>query len=79
MPELLLKPDSVYVQTNAKNPTLWFIYETEQGKLVLLVDKPEKKSKEMMNIVRTGGRITNWKEALNQHTLVWGKAPAGMK
>ena len=79
VPELLLKPDSVYVQTNAKNPTLWFIYETEQGKLVLLVDKPERKSKEMMNIVRTGGRITNWKEALNQHTLVWGKAPAGMK
>nr|WP_256473554.1 phage minor head protein [Neisseria sp. HSC-16F19] len=78
VPELLMNPDAVYLQKKDSPPTLWFIYETEQGKLVLLVDKPNRKTKEVMNIVRTGGKIRNWKEALSQHELIWGNAPTDM-
>ena len=39
IPTLLQNPDAVYLQTNKNKPVLWFVYETEKGKLVLLLDK----------------------------------------
>lgn len=73
IPNLLLNPDAVYLQKDKDNPVLWFVYETEQGKFVLLIDKTDKKSKEKINILRTGGKIRDWKEALSLQELIWGK------
>lgn len=73
IPEMLLEPDAVYLQADKANPVLWFVYETERGKLVLQIDRENKKSKEVVNIIRTGGKIFSWNAALKQHILLWGK------
>ena len=74
IPTLLQNPDAVYLQTNKNKPVLWFVYETEKGKLVLLLDRADKKSQRKMNIVITGGKIFSWNASLKQHELIWGKA-----
>ena len=74
IPTLLQNPDAVYLQTNKNKPVLWFVYETEKGKLVLLLDRADKKSQQKMNIVITGGKIFSWNASLKQHELIWGKA-----
>nr|DAM55156.1 MAG TPA: minor capsid component [Caudoviricetes sp.]DAS41248.1 MAG TPA: minor capsid component [Caudoviricetes sp.] len=73
IPTLLQNPDAVYLQTNKNKPVLWFVYETEKGKLVLLLDRADKKSQRKMNIVITGGKIFSWNASLKQHELIWGK------
>ncbi len=73
IPELLLKPDAVYLQADKIKPMLWFVYETDKGKFLLQIDKTDKKSKEKMNIIRTAGKIFNWNSSLKQHILLWGK------
>ena len=74
IPTLLQNPDAVYLQTNKNKPVLWFVYKTEKGKLVLLLDRADKKSQRKMNIVITGGKIFSWNASLKQHELIWGKA-----
>ena len=74
IPTLLQNPDAVYLQMNKNKPVLWFVYETEKGKLVLLLDRADKKSQRKMNIVITGGKIFSWNASLKQHELIWGKA-----
>ena len=74
IPTLLQNPDAVYLQTNKNKPVLWFVYETEKGKLVLLLDRADKKSQRKMNIVITGGKIFSWNASLKQHELIWGTA-----
>ena len=74
IPTLLQNPDVVYLQTNKNKPVLWFVYETEKGKLVLLLDRADKKSQRKMNIVITGGKIFSWNASLKQHELIWGTA-----
>ena len=74
IPTLLQNPDAVYLQTNKNKPVLWFVYETEKGKLVLLLDRADKKSQRKMNIVITGGKIFSWNASLKQHELILGKA-----
>ena len=74
IPTLLQNPDAVYLQTNKNKPVLWFVYETEKGKWVRILDRADKKSQRKMNIVITGGKIFSWNASLKQHELIWGTA-----
>ncbi len=55
-------------------PVLWFVYETEQGKFVLLIENTDSKSKIKINILRKGGKTRGWKErTVRWQKRIWGK------
>ncbi|KMK50603.1 phage head morphogenesis protein [[Actinobacillus] muris] len=81
LPEKLRHPDAILLETQQKQPTLLFIYQTEQGKVAVKLDyevklknaQTQKKERVKLNLVRTASALDKrqW-ESLKAFTLLWG-------
>lgn len=83
LPEKLRSPTAILFEQSQKQPTLLFIYKTEQGKVAVKMDYEVKvknqvtqqKERVKLNMVRTASRIEETKEWGNlkhSYELLWG-------
>lgn len=83
LPEKLRNPTAILLETQQKQPTLLFVYETEQGKLAIKLDyevrlKDELSNKKLthkVNLVRTASIIKSqveWNDFKKSYELLWG-------
>ncbi|TNG92240.1 phage head morphogenesis protein [Pasteurellaceae bacterium USgator11] len=79
LPENLRKPTAILLETQQKQPTLLFVYQTEQGKVAVKMDyeiklKDKLSSKKLphkLNLVRTASLLKDF-TALYDFELLWG-------
>ncbi|MDH2999163.1 phage head morphogenesis protein [Chelonobacter oris] len=79
LPEKLRNPTAILLETQQKQPTLLFVYQTEQGKVAVKMDYEiqikdklsRKKLPHKLNLVRTASVMKNF-SALYDFKLLWG-------
>lgn len=82
LPEKLRNPQAILLDHQQKQPTLLFVYQTEQGKVAVKMDYEvklkdvltQKKVGAKVNLVRTGSIISDkrqW-ESLKGYEILWG-------
>lgn len=82
LPEKLRHPTAILLETQQKQPTLLFVYDTDQGKVAVKMDYEikqqdqltNKKFKFKVNMVRTASKVETsqqW-EALKAFDILWG-------
>ncbi|MGX2951533.1 phage head morphogenesis protein, partial [Ursidibacter sp. B-7004-1] len=83
LPEKLRNPSAILLETDQKQPTLLFVYQTEQGKVAVKMDyevqikdkMTKKKERVKLNMVRTASRIEptkEWGNLKKSYELLWG-------
>ncbi|MFC0819906.1 hypothetical protein [Moraxella marmotae] len=83
LPEKLRYPTAILLETQQKQPTLLFIYKTEQGKVAVKMDYEikikdvlsKKKLTHKVNLVRTASVIKSqveWKDFKKSYEILWG-------
>ncbi|MFY1005760.1 phage minor head protein, partial [Pasteurella multocida] len=83
LPEKLRHPKAILLDEQHKQPTLLFVYETEQGKVAVKMDYEiklkdvltNKKLPHKLNMVRTASLIEptkEWGNLKNSYELLWG-------
>ncbi|OBX04836.1 phage head morphogenesis protein [Gallibacterium salpingitidis] len=84
LPEKLRNPTAILLETQQKQPTLVFVYDTDQGKVAVKMDYEikqqdqltNKKYKVKVNMVRTASTIKSdveWNDFKKSYELLWGK------
>ena len=84
LPEKLRHPKSILLDDQQKQPTLLFVYETEQGKVAVKMDYEiklkdalsGKKLPHKVNLVRTASTIKSdieWNDFKRSYALLWGE------
>ncbi|MCR1838672.1 phage head morphogenesis protein, partial [Pasteurella caecimuris] len=80
LPEKLRNPTAILLDNQQKQPTLLFVYETEQGKVAVKMDYEiklkdalsGKKLPHKLNMVRTASRLENL-SALGRFEVLYGE------
>lgn len=82
LPQHLMTPDAILLETDQALPTLLFVYKTEQGKVAVKVNyeiklrnqQTGKKERVTVNMIRTGSVISEQqlRENLTTYELLWG-------
>lgn len=83
LPEKLRHPKAILLDNQQKQPTLLFVYETEQGKVAVKMDYEiklkdalsGKKLPHKLNLVRTASTIKSdieWNDFKRSYELLWG-------
>lgn len=80
LPEKLRHPKAILLDDQQKQPTLLFVYETEQGKVAVKMDyeiklKDELSKKKLphkVNLVRTASVFTD-KSGMHKYEVLWGE------
>lgn len=83
LPEKLRNPKAILLESQQKQPTLVFVYDTEQGKVAVKMDYDiqhrdqltQKKQRVKVNMVRTASVIEptkEWGNLKNSYELLWG-------
>ncbi|AWX15225.1 phage head morphogenesis protein [Mergibacter septicus] len=83
LPEKLRNPKAILLESQQKQPTLVFVYDTEQGKVAIKMDYEiqkqdpltQKKQRVKVNMVRTASTIKSdveWNDFKKSYDLLWG-------
>ena len=83
LPEKLRNPKAILLETQQKQPTLVFVYDTDQGKVAVKMDYEiqhrdqltQKKQRVKVNMVRTASTIKSdveWNDFKKSYDLLWG-------
>ncbi len=84
LPEKLRHPKAILLDEQHKQPTLLFVYETEQGKVAVKMDYEiklkdvltNKKLPHKLNMIRTASAIKSdveWRDFKKSYALLWGE------
>lgn len=84
LPEKLQNPTAILLETQQKQPTLLFVYETDAGKIAIKMDYEiklrdqltQKKNLVKLNMVKTGSVIKSdveWRDFSKSYGLLWGE------